>query len=76
LQFRVARLIFLLALAYRLCALRRVAFRLPSVKFLAFLLWAARLVTVRLMTFRLIAHPPGTTMAWSFAVQFRGEAYS
>jgi hypothetical protein len=34
LQFRVERLIFLLALAYRLCALRLAAFRLPSIKFL------------------------------------------
>jgi hypothetical protein len=30
----VERLIFLLALAYRLCALRLAAFRLPSIKFL------------------------------------------
>jgi hypothetical protein len=43
LRFRVARLIFLLAWAYRLRTLRRVTSKLSSFKFLALVLCAARL---------------------------------
>jgi ABC-type Co2+ transport system permease subunit len=68
----VAGLIFLLAWAYRLRTLRRVTFKLSSFKFLSLTLRAARLAPFDSLHFRLIAHPLGTTMAWSFAVQFRG----
>jgi hypothetical protein len=68
----VARLIFLLASFQQLCALRPVAFGLPPLNF-ALALCPARPVTVRFIAFQLIAHPPGTAMAWSFAFNFAAE---
>jgi hypothetical protein len=68
----VARLIFLLAWAHRLRTLRRVTSKLCSSKFLPWCLGPPGFGPFGLPHFRLIAHPLGTTMAWSFAVQFRG----
>jgi hypothetical protein len=48
-------------------------FGLSTFKFLAFVLWTARLSPFGFLHFRLIAHPPGTAMAWSFAFNFAAE---
>jgi hypothetical protein len=71
----VARLIFLLALVYRLYALRHVAFKHSSFKFLALVPWATRLVAVWLAAIQADRASTRYCNGLELCVQFRGGGF-